>query len=68
MYLLTVLHRNPDVDGNAFNQIGREVKGRNHTYYQVLIDSRDCPHIVCILFSFIYVFFLTKCTIIIIFF
>ena len=53
MYLLTVLHRNPDVDGNAFNQIGREVKGRNHTYYQVLIDSRDCPHIVCILFSFI---------------
>lgn len=37
--------KNPDVDGNAFNQIGREVKGRNHTYYQVLIDSRDCPHI-----------------------
>lgn len=24
---------------------GREVKGRSHTFYQVLIDSRDCPHI-----------------------
>nr|CAG4641753.1 EOG090X07J3 [Eurycercus lamellatus] len=34
-----------DVDGNAFNQIGRDIKGRNHTYYQVLIDSRDCQHI-----------------------
>ncbi|XP_014017662.1 polymerase delta-interacting protein 2 isoform X1 [Salmo salar] len=23
----------------------KEVKGRTHTYYQVLIDTRDCPHI-----------------------
>ncbi|KAL5017553.1 hypothetical protein ScPMuIL_007142 [Solemya velum] len=25
--------------------VGKEVKGKNHLYYQVLIDSRDCPHI-----------------------
>ncbi|KAK3587268.1 hypothetical protein CHS0354_034413 [Potamilus streckersoni] len=25
--------------------IGKEVKGKNHLYYQVLIDNRDCPHI-----------------------
>lgn len=24
----------------------KEVKGKTHTYYQVLIDARDCPHIV----------------------
>ena len=24
----------------------REVKGKTHTYYQVLIDGRDIPHIV----------------------
>ena len=24
----------------------KEVKGRTHTYYQVLIDARDIPHIV----------------------
>ncbi|NP_001085182.1 polymerase (DNA-directed), delta interacting protein 2 L homeolog [Xenopus laevis] len=23
----------------------KEVKGKTHTYYQVLIDARDCPHI-----------------------
>nr|CAG4640917.1 EOG090X07J3 [Eulimnadia texana] len=32
-------------DGTGFNQVGREVKGKTHPYYQVLIDSRDCPHI-----------------------
>jgi hypothetical protein len=26
--------------------VGKEVKGRTHTFYQVLIDSRDCPYIV----------------------
>lgn len=26
--------------------VGREVKGQQHTYYQVLIDSRDCPYVV----------------------
>lgn len=29
-----------------FNHVGKEVKGRTHTFYQVLIDSRDCPYIV----------------------
>jgi len=24
----------------------KEVKGRMHTYYQVLLDTRDMPHIV----------------------
>ncbi|XP_046657907.1 polymerase delta-interacting protein 2-like [Daphnia pulicaria] len=37
--------KTPDTDVNTSNQVGREVKGKNHTYYQVLIDSRDCPHI-----------------------
>lgn len=32
-------------DTTGFNHVGREVKGRTHTYYQVLIDSRDCPFI-----------------------
>uniref|UniRef100_A0ABD2W488 ApaG domain-containing protein n=1 Tax=Trichogramma kaykai TaxID=54128 RepID=A0ABD2W488_9HYME len=31
-------------DGN-FNAVGKEVKGRTHTFYQVLIDQRDCPFI-----------------------
>ncbi|XP_078468146.1 polymerase delta-interacting protein 2 isoform X1 [Lampetra planeri] len=26
-------------------QTGKEMKGKTHTYYQVLIDARDCPHI-----------------------
>ncbi|XP_064612065.1 polymerase delta-interacting protein 2-like [Liolophura sinensis] len=25
--------------------VGKEVKGKTHTYYQVLIDGRDCPYI-----------------------
>merc|ERR1719341_2614637 len=25
--------------------VGKEVKGRTHTYYQVLIDGRDSPYI-----------------------
>ncbi|CAL8136035.1 unnamed protein product [Orchesella dallaii] len=29
----------------AFSHIGREVKSKTHHYYQVLIDSRDCPYI-----------------------
>ncbi|XP_011497602.1 PREDICTED: polymerase delta-interacting protein 2 [Ceratosolen solmsi marchali] len=28
-----------------FNGVGKEVKGRTHTFYQVLIDQRDCPYI-----------------------
>ena len=43
--------RTPDVDTGGINQIGKEVKGRNQTYYQALIDSRDFPHIVSLLCS-----------------
>lgn len=28
--------------------VGKEVRGRTHTFYQVLIDQRDCPYIVSI--------------------
>lgn len=31
-------------EGNV--NVGKEVKGRTNTFYQVLIDSRDCPYIV----------------------
>ena len=31
---------------NAAGHGSKEVKGKTHTYYQVLIDARDCPHIV----------------------
>lgn len=34
--------------GGNYSQVGREVKGQAHNYYQVLIDSRDCPHVVSI--------------------
>lgn len=34
----------PSLEGNV--NVGKEVKGRTHTFYQVLIDSRDCPYIV----------------------
>lgn len=30
---------------SGFNHVGREVKGHTHSYYQVLIDSRDCPFV-----------------------
>ncbi|KAG7205147.1 hypothetical protein KM043_005516 [Ampulex compressa] len=29
----------------SFNGVGKEVKGRTHTFYQVLIDQRDFPYI-----------------------
>ncbi|XP_033207249.1 polymerase delta-interacting protein 2 isoform X1 [Belonocnema kinseyi] len=32
-------------EGGNFNSVGKEVKGRTHSFYQVLIDQRDCPHI-----------------------
>lgn len=28
-----------------YNQAGKEVRGRSHTFYQVLIDVRDCPYV-----------------------
>ena len=36
----------PPDDAITYNQVGQELKGRAHTYYQVLIDARDCPYIV----------------------
>lgn len=34
-------------DNSNFNNVGeKEVKGRPHMFYQVLIDQRDCPFIV----------------------
>ena len=32
-------------EGVAFTHVNREVKGRAHTYYQVLIDGRDCQFV-----------------------
>ncbi|KDR15989.1 polymerase delta-interacting protein 2 isoform X1 [Zootermopsis nevadensis] len=32
-------------DDANFSHVGKEVKGQTHTFYQVLIDSRDCPYI-----------------------
>ncbi|XP_025070381.1 polymerase delta-interacting protein 2, partial [Alligator sinensis] len=34
-----------DKSENAAGHGSKEVKGKTHTYYQVLIDARDCPHI-----------------------
>ncbi|ENN72563.1 hypothetical protein YQE_10903, partial [Dendroctonus ponderosae] len=36
-------HREGDEETNA--GVGKEVRGRTHTFYQVLIDQRDCPYI-----------------------
>lgn len=33
-------------DNSSSNVDDKEVKGRTHTFYQVLIDQRDCPYIV----------------------
>lgn len=32
--------------GDSLSNVGKEVKGRTHTFYQVLIDTRDAPYIV----------------------
>ncbi|KAH7955722.1 hypothetical protein HPB52_003297 [Rhipicephalus sanguineus] len=37
--------RGSEDSSDGFNHVGREVKGKTHTYYQVLIDSRDCPYV-----------------------
>ncbi|XP_026740638.1 polymerase delta-interacting protein 2 isoform X2 [Trichoplusia ni] len=31
--------------GDSLSNVGKEVKGRTHTFYQVLIDTRDAPYI-----------------------
>jgi len=38
-------NRTGEESSAGFNTVGREVKGHTHTYYQVLIDSRDCPYV-----------------------
>ncbi|XP_076181067.1 DNA polymerase delta interacting protein 2 isoform X3 [Ptiloglossa arizonensis] len=38
------IKREENSNGN-FNSVEKEVKGRTHTFYQVLIDQRDCPYI-----------------------
>ena len=35
----------PEKAENPAGHGSKEVKGKTHTYYQVLIDARDCPHI-----------------------
>jgi len=34
-----------DTENPNMGAVGKEVKGRTHTYYQVLIDGRDSPYI-----------------------
>lgn len=34
------------LEENNGSNVGKEVRGRTQTFYQVLIDSRDCPFIV----------------------
>ena len=34
-----------DTENPGMGAVGKEVKGRTHTYYQVLIDGRDSPYI-----------------------
>merc|ERR1712029_1176121 len=34
-----------DSESPNMGGVGKEVKGRTHTYYQVLIDGRDSPYI-----------------------
>lgn len=35
-----------ETSGDSLSNVGKEVKGRTHTFYQVLIDTRDAPYIV----------------------
>ncbi|KAI5635696.1 hemimethylated DNA-binding protein yccV like domain-containing protein [Phthorimaea operculella] len=36
---------NTEGSGDSLSNVGKEVKGRTHTFYQVLIDTRDAPYI-----------------------
>ncbi|KAK0159688.1 hypothetical protein PV327_010779 [Microctonus hyperodae] len=38
-------NKKDETDEINVNSVGKEVKGRTHTFYQVLIDQRDCPFI-----------------------
>lgn len=37
--------RPPETESEHIHASNKEVKGKTHVYYQVLIDSRDCPFI-----------------------
>lgn len=37
-----------DASRDSLSNVGKEVKGRTHTFYQVLIDTRDAPYIVSV--------------------
>lgn len=39
--------------GDSLSNTSKEVKGRTHTFYQVLIDTRDAPYIVSILVVYV---------------
>lgn len=41
-----------DASGDSLSNVGKEVKGRTHTFYQVLIDTRDAPYIVSIFINY----------------
>jgi len=45
----SIIEQEKPNDDDTPSNVGKEVKGRTHTFYQVLIDSRDCPYIVSIL-------------------
>ncbi|GBL95234.1 polymerase delta-interacting protein 2-like [Argiope bruennichi] len=38
-------NRESEESSTNYNHVGKEVKSHTHTYYQVLIDSRDCPYV-----------------------
>lgn len=42
------LPQHKETTNDAASNVGKEVRGRTHLFYQVLIDQRDCPFIVCI--------------------
>lgn len=35
-----------DSDANTLHPSAKDLKSNTHTYYQALIDSRDCPFVV----------------------
>lgn len=44
----SVENSNPSKTGDTLSNVSKEFKGRTHTFYQVLIDTRDAPYIVSI--------------------
>ncbi|XP_076276406.1 DNA polymerase delta interacting protein 2 isoform X1 [Lasioglossum baleicum] len=45
VYDRDIPNKRDESTGENFNSVEKEVKGRTHTFYQVLIDQRDCPYI-----------------------